>query len=343
MNKLYFSSDYMEGAHPNILNKLLETNLEHSAGYGYDEYTLSAKERIKKAIHNDDAQIYLLTGGTQTNTVMIQALLKSYEGVIACDSGHVSVHEAGAIEHSGHKVLTVPHINGKLNAQQVHQFVSDFYDDCNHDHMVSPGMVYISQPTEYGTLYSKDELKALYEVCQKHHLYLYVDGARLAYALACKQNDVTLEDLGKYTDAFYIGGTKCGALFGEAVVLNSSTLIPHFFTMIKQNGALLAKGRIAGIQFDELFKDHLYLTIGKSAIEYANMIRTALKNKGYTLFCENPTNQVFFIMNNKDLEAFGQKVEYGFWEKIDDESTAIRLATSWATTKEDVDALIALL
>ena len=257
-NFLSFSCDYMEGAHPQILKRLMETNLVKTPGYGLDDYSKSAKEKIRDACKAPDAEVFFLVGGTQTNVTMIDAILKSYEGVIAADTGHVSVHEAGAIEFGGHKVLTLPHHNGKINVRQIETLLDDYQNDANRDHMVMPGMVYLSHPTEYGTLYSKAELREISALCRSHNIPLYLDGARLAYALACPQNEITLADIAELCDAFYIGGTKCGALFGEAVVIPKAGWLPHLFTIIKQHGALLAKGRMLGIQFDELFTDYLY-------------------------------------------------------------------------------------
>lgn len=341
--RLYFASDYMEGAHPAIMQKLVETNLEKTVGYGLDPYTESAKEKIRTACNAPDADVFLLVGGTQTNATVIDALLKSYQGVVAAETGHIATHESGAIEFGGHKVLTLPQKDGKVRAAQIEKMVKDFYDDANYEHMVMPGMVYISQPTEYGTLYSKEELTEISKVCRANHLPLYVDGARLAYALASPENDVTLSDLAELCDAFYIGGTKCGALFGEAVVIPQKGLIPHFFTIIKQHGALHAKGRIAGIQFDELFTDGLYERIGKPAIDAAEQIKEALRKFGYKLALDTPTNQIFCIVSNKVMEKIAQDVEFGFWEKYDETHSVIRFATSWATTMEDTQKLIRLL
>ena len=341
--RLYFSSDYMEGAHPAIMQKLVETNLEKTVGYGLDPYTESAKEKIRTACNAPDADIFLLVGGTQTNATVIDALLKSYQGVVAAETGHIATHESGAIEFGGHKVLTLPQKDGKIRAAQIEKMVKDFYDDANYEHMVMPGMVYISQPTEYGTLYSKEELTEISKVCRANHLPLYVDGARLAYALVSPENDVTLSDLAELCDAFYIGGTKCGALFGEAVVIPQKGLIPHFFTIIKQHGALLAKGRIAGIQFDELFTDGFYERIGKPAIDAAEQIKEALKKFGYKLALDTPTNQIFCIVSNEVMKKIAQDVEFGFWEKYDETHSVIRFATSWATTMEDTQKLIRLL
>ena len=343
VSRLYFASDYMEGAHPAIMQKLVETNLEKTVGYGLDPYTESAKEKIRTACNAPDADIYLLVGGTQTNATVIDALLKSYQGVVAAETGHIATHESGAIEFGGHKVLTLPQKDGKIRAAQIEKMVKDFYDDANYEHMVMPGMVYISQPTEYGTLYSKEELTEISKVCRANHLPLYVDGARLAYALASPENDVTLSDLAELCDAFYIGGTKCGALFGEAVVIPQKGLIPHFFTIIKQHGALLAKGRIAGIQFDELFTDRLYERIGKPAIDAAEQIKEALKKFGYKLALDTPTNQIFCIVSNEVMKKIAKDVEFGFWEKYDETHSIIRFATSWATTMEDTQKLIRLL
>lgn len=342
-NFLSFSCDYMEGAHSQILKRLMETNLVKTPGYGLDDYSKSAKEKIRDACKAPDAEVFFLVGGTQTNVTMIDAILKSYEGVIAADTGHVSVHEAGAIEFGGHKVLTLPHHNGKINVRQIETLLDDYQNDANRDHMVMPGMVYLSHPTEYGTLYSKAELREISALCRSRNIPLYLDGARLAYALACPQNEITLADIAELCDAFYIGGTKCGALFGEAVVIPKAGWLPHLFTIIKQHGALLAKGRMLGIQFDELFTDYLYGRVGVPAIQAADRIRQILIQKGYTLCFDSPTNQVFCIIENTEMEQLAEKVEFGFWEKYDDSHTIIRFATSWATKMEDVEALCTVL
>ncbi len=342
-NFLSFSCDYMEGAHPQILKRLMETNLVKTPGYGLDDYSKSAKEKIRDACKAPDAEVFFLVGGTQTNVTMIDAILKSYEGVIAADTGHVSVHEAGAIEFGGHKVLTLPHNNGKINVRQIETLLDDYQNDANRDHMVMPGMVYLSHPTEYGTLYSQAELREISALCRSRNIPLYLDGARLAYALACPQNEITLADIAELCDAFYIGGTKCGALFGEAVVIPKAGWLPHLFTIIKQHGALLAKGRMLGIQFDELFTDYLYGRVGVPAIQAADRIRQILIQKGYTLCFDSPTNQVFCIIENTEMEQLAKKVEFGFWEKYDDSHTIIRFATSWATKMEDVEALCTVL
>ena len=341
--KLNFASDYMEGAHPQILQRLMETNLEKTAGYGFDEYSEVAREKIRKACEAPDAEIFFLVGGTQTNATVIDALLRSYQGVIAAETGHISTHESGAIEHSGHKVITLPGENGKLSADAVRACLYTYARDENRDHTVMPGMVYISQPTELGTLYSLRELEALSRVCRAAGMPLYMDGARLAYALACPENDVSLPDIARLCDAFYIGGTKCGALFGEAVVFPKPGTAPHFFTIVKQHGALLAKGRIAGLQFDTLFTDGLYDAIGRGAVEAANRVRAALDERGYDQPFRAPTNQVFVALDGERAAALSKDVELSFWENLPDGRVVMRIATSWATRPEAVDALIALL
>lgn len=340
MSVLAFQSDYMEGAHPAILKKLAETNLLHTPGYGQDEFSEEARDLIRRACGAPEAEVQILTGGTQTNATIIDCVLKNWQGVICADSGHIAVHEAGAVEFTGHKVLPLKSESGKISARQIESYLADFYNDGNWTHMVEPGMVYISQPTEFGTIYSKKELTEISEVCHARKIPLFVDGARLAYALGSDENDVSLEDLARLCDVFYIGGTKCGALFGEAVVLPNPDLIPHFITQIKQHGALLAKGRIAGIQFAELFKNNLYFELGKSADLFAAKIQDALVAAGFKLYFKSPTNQVFFVIENSKLESLAKKVMYGFMEKYDENHTVIRFCTSWATTKEDVDKLV---
>ena len=339
-DRLYFASDYMEGAHPAILARLMETNFEKTVGYGLDEYSEAARDRIRSACGAPEAEVWFLVGGTQANATMIDAMLRTYQGVVAAETGHINGHEAGAIEFGGHKVLAIPHVDGKITAEALEDCVRGYLEDANRDHMVMPGMVYISQPTEYGTLYSLAELTRISRVCRENGLPLYLDGARLAYALACPENDVALGDIARLCDAFYIGGTKCGALFGEAVVVPKRGSIPHLFTVIKQHGALLAKGRVAALQFDALFTDYLYAKIGRNAIDAADRIREALRRKGYELAIPAPTNQIFIALDAARLEALSRRVEMGFWEKRADGRTVMRIATSWATRPEDVDALI---
>lgn len=342
-DRISFFCDYMEGAHPAILRRLGETNFEKTPGYGLDDYSGSAREKIRSACHAPNAEVFFLVGGTQTNATVIDALLRPYQGVISADTGHISVHEGGAIEAGGHKVLTLPHENGKLRAAQIEALLEAYRTDPNREHTVMPGMVYLSHPTEYGTLYSLEELRAISAVCRTHRIPLYLDGARLAYALACPQNTVTLADLAALCDVFYIGGTKCGALFGEAVVIPETGRIPHFFTIVKQHGALLAKGRLLGLQFDTLFTDGLYETIGAPAIAAAGKIRQSLRRAGFPLCFSSPTNQVFCKVDDAAMAWLSRQVDFGFWEKTDDGHTVIRFATSWATRPEEADALCRLL
>ncbi|MDO4400800.1 MAG: aminotransferase class V-fold PLP-dependent enzyme [Coriobacteriia bacterium] len=338
-----FTCDYEEGAHPAILTRLQETNWCKAAGYGLDEFSESARARIRMAIDCPDAEIHFLAGGTQANAVMIDALLAPYQGVIAAESGHVSLHEAGAIERTGHKVLAVRQENGKMSTADVKAAIGAWEDDLNREHMVMPGMVYVTHPTEFGTLYTLAELEEMSALCHEHGLRFYLDGARFAYALACPENDVALTDLPRLFDAFYLGGTKCGALLGEAAVFPKPGTVPHFFSIQKQHGALLAKGRLLGIQFDELFRDGLYERIGVPAIEAANRIRAALRQAGFSLCYGSPTNQSFALVADSDLPRLGSLAVYDFWEKADADRTIIRFCTSWATTSEDVDALVAAL
>lgn len=339
---LYFENDYCEGAHSAILQKLLETNMEKLPGYGMDKYCASAKEKIRQACACPGADIYFLTGGTQTNAAVIASILKRYEGVLAASTGHIGVHEAGAIEFTGHKVLPLSQTEGKISALTLKHYLTNFFQDESYEHMVFPGMVYISHPTEYGTLYTLNELKELHKICSQYELPLFLDGARLGYGMACSKSDITLADIACYTDVFYIGGTKVGALCGEAVVFPRKTP-SHFFTMIKQQGALLAKGRLLGIQFDTLFTDDLYLKISKNAIDTAETLKQALQKKGYEFFVESPTNQIFVILSDDKIEQLKKQVVFSFWEKYDSHHTVIRFATSWATTMEDIHQLIDLL
>ena len=339
---LSFDSDYMEGAHAEILRRLTDTNMEQTAGYGLDPYSEAAREKIRKACRAPHAEIHFLSGGTQTNRIVISALLRPYEGVIAADTGHISVHEAGAIEAGGHKVLALPHADGKLSAEAIEVCLRAYHEDANRDHMVLPGMVYLSHPTEYGTLYTMDALEVISAICRTNRIPLFLDGARLAYALGCDANELTLPAIARLCDAFYIGGTKCGALLGEAVVFPKQGTVPHFFTIVKQSGALLAKGRMLGIQFDTLFTDGLYERGGAHAIRMADRIRAALIEKGYRLAVDSPTNQIFLALNAQQLAHLSPHVTMGFWEKQDD-TTIMRIATSWATREEDVERLIAVL
>ncbi len=335
---LYFSCDYAEGCHPKVLEALTVTNMESTPGYGEDDYCNRAKEKIRQYINCPNADIYFLVGGTQTNQTVIDSMLSNYDGVVAAATGHVAVHEAGAIEYSGHKVITVPGHDGKMAPSELKQMLVDHYADESAEHMVNPGMVYISYPTEYGTLYSKQELEDISSICKEYEIPLFIDGARLAYGLAAA-TDLTMQDIAALSDVFYIGGTKVGALFGEAVVFTKGNTPKHMITQIKQHGALLAKGRLLGVQFDALFTDGLYMEMGRHALECASSIRKELIEKGYQLYVPNPTNQIFVVMDNDKLKAFGKEVSYGFWEKYDDTHTVIRIATSWATQNDAVEAL----
>ena len=338
-----FESDYTNGAHPVILQKLIETNDEMLATYGIDKYSESAKEKIKVACQCPEAEVHFLTGGTQTNAIVISTMLKDYEGVVAADTGHISSHEAGAIEYTGHKVLSVGQELGKIKADELEKYLASFYGDENHEHMVFPGMVYISHPTEYGTLYSKRELEELSNICGKYEIPLYMDGARLGYGLISYDTDVTLADIAKYCDVFYIGGTKVGALCGEAVVFTKNNAPNHFMTMIKQHCALLAKGRLIGVQFDALFTDDLYYKISRHAIDMAEELKKVLQEKGCRFFIDSPTNQQFIIIEDSKLNSLKDELKVSFWEKYDDNHTVVRFATSWSTKSEDIEALRELL
>ena len=336
---LSFENDYVAGAHPKVLERLIETNSEPLTGYGADPYCERAAKKIKAACGREDLEVYFLVGGTQTNATVISTMLHDYEGVVAADTGHVSLHEAGAIEYSGHKVLTIPQHNGKIDPEELLDYLKGFYEDQTYEHMVFPGMVYISHPTEYGTLYTKAELARISEICGQYQIPLYLDGARLGYGLMSLQTDVALEDVARYCDVFYIGGTKVGALCGEAVVFHQDAVPRHFMTMMKQHGALLAKGRLLGVQFDALFTDGLYLEISRHAIRMAELLKGLLKEKGCSFYLESPTNQQFIILENKKLERLKEHVAFSFWEKADEEHTVVRFATSWSTTPEDIEKL----
>lgn len=334
-----FQSDYIQGAHPKILENLIKTNYEALSGYSTDKYCDSAKEKIKLACNKPDADVYFLVGGTQANQVVISTCLRNYEGVISAVTGHINAHEAGAVEYTGHKVLPLPNHNGKIDANELNELVETFYADDNHEHMVFPGMVYISHPTEYGTLYSKEELTNISEICKKYNMMLFLDGARLGYGIMSNETDVTLEDIANLCDVFYIGGTKVGALCGEAVVFTHNNAPKYFMTTVKQHGAMIAKGRLLGIQFDTLFTDNLYFDISKHAILMAEKLKNLFIEKGYRFFLDSPTNQQFIILENSKMEELKKNVVFGFWEKYDDNHTVVRFATSWATTEEDINEL----
>lgn len=329
----------MAGAHPEILEALVRTNMEHTAGYGNDPYTAEAKALIRKAVGVEDAQVFFLVGGTQTNATVIDGILARHEGVVAADSGHIAVHESGAIEASGHKVLTLPHHEGKLQAEEVERYIEDFYADETYPHMVAPGMVYISQPTEYGTIYSLAELEALVAVCRKHAIPLYIDGARLGYGLKAEGADFTLKDVARIADVFYIGGTKVGALFGEAVVVTNPKLLRNLFPLVKQHGALLAKGRLLGLQFGVLFRDGLYERIGEKAVKHAITIRESFRKAGYEVVIESPTNQQFLRLPNEVIDRLRQDMSFDYWGSRGEKESIVRFVTSWATTDEDISQL----
>ena len=337
--KVSFASDYEEGAHHTIISNLTRTNLLKTAGFGEDEFSEAARKKIRELCGANDAEIYFTVGGTQANSVVISALLRSYQGVIAPESGHINLREAGAIEATGHKVLTLPHVDGKILAGDVKKFVEDFYSRELHEHMIAPGMVYISQPTEYGTIYTLDELRKLSTVCREKNLVLYVDGARLAYALSIPTNNVTLKNLYELADVFCIGGTKCGAFFGEAVVMHKN-FIPNFITTIRQHGALLAKGRILGVQFYTLFTDNLYTKIGRRGIDTADKIRNEIKKLGFELYVDSRANLIFFTLTETQARKLSENISFRTWEKISSEKVVIRLATSWATKDNEVDLLL---
>ncbi len=338
-----FESDYIEGCHPQILEQLTKTNLEQLSGYGNDKYSDRAKEKIAAACKCPGAQVHFICGGTQTNQLIIDALLQKYEGVVAVTTGHVSVHEAGAIEFTGHKVLTVPAHEGKMDSRELSAYLKTFYGDGNHEHMVQPGMVYISHPTEYGTLYTAAELQAIQAVCREYKLPLFVDGARLGYGLQAIGTDVDLPTLAQSCDVFYIGGTKVGALCGEAVVFTHGNTPAHFVTTIKQHGALLAKGRLLGIQFDTLFTDDLYFKISKHAIDMAQRLKNVFMAKGYEFFIDSPTNQQFVILLPDQYEKLSKAVKFSFWEALPDGRIVVRFATSWATPAQNIDELAKIL
>ncbi len=334
-----FESDYIAGAHPDVLRKLTETNTESLSGYGTDPYCERAKRKIRDAIGIPEAEIYFLTGGTQANAVVISTMLSDYEGVVAARTGHISTHEAGAVEYTGHEVLELPETDGKIVPQILEKYLSDYYADDNHEHMTFPGMVYLSHPTEYGTLYTRAELTEISAVCRRYGIPLFLDGARLGYALMSRETDLSLSDIAALCDVFYIGGTKVGALCGEAVVFTKGNMPAHFTASVKRRGALLAKGRLLGVQFDALFTDGLYFQIGRHAIEMAEKMKEIFIRHGLPFYIKSPTNQQFVILENGQMEALREKVAFSFWEKADDSHTVVRFATGWSTTDADLHAL----
>ena len=340
---IYFDSDYMAGAHPKGMERLLETNHLNTIGYGCDEYTKHAAELIRNSCGQPNARIYFLVGGTQTNATVIDGLLSRHQGVLAAESAHINVHEAGAIEATGHKILTLPQYEGKVLASDLKEYIDNFYSDDTYEHMVAPGMLYISFPTEYGTTYSYEELTKLSEICHNANIPLYIDGARLAYGLAAKGNNVTLKDIAQLSDVFYIGGTKVGALFGEAVVITNPTLLKNFFPLIKQHGALLAKGRLLGVQFEALFENNLYEEIGLQAVEKAIRIRNLFSSKGYKIVVDSTTNQQFIRLPNQIIDKLKENISFELWGPRGKTETVVRFVTGWATSHTDIDTLASIL
>ena len=336
---LSFESDYILGAHKKVLEALIKTNNEVMPGYGNDPHTKNAKNLIKKACNAPDSEVYFLTGGTQANAVVISTMLKSFEGVISAKTGHIALHEVGAIEFTGHKVIELEGEIGKLKAQMVKDYLEMFWGDENNSMMVVPKMIYISHPTEYGTLYSKEELTSLRTLCDEYGMKLFLDGARLGYGLMSRESDLTLPDVAELCDVFYIGGTKIGALCGEAVVFKNGQTPERFLAQTKQHGAMLAKGRLTGVQFEALFTDNLYFEISKNAIDRAEELKELFASRGYEFFLDSPTNQQFIILNDEQMAKIGEKCRFGFWEKLPDGRSVVRFATSYATTKEEIQAL----
>ena len=335
-----FNSDYLEGAHPKVLARLAETNMVQTPGYGEDEFCDRARKIIREQCEAPEAAVHFLVGGTQVNATVLTAALSPWQGVVSADTGHIAVHETGAVEARGHKVLTLPHQNGKLDAEQVDALCRLHFCDESHEHMVMPGAVYISNPTEYGTLYSRDELSALREVCDRWDLRLYLDGARLGYGLASPENTLDLPFIARTCDAFTIGGTKQGLLFGEALVISDPALNQSFRYLIKQMGGMLAKGRLLGVQFEAMLEDGLYMELSRHAIAQAARLRGAFEGMGVPFLIDSPTNQLFPILPNAVLERLKQTYSYATIQAADADHTAVRFCTSWATRPEAVDRLI---
>jgi threonine aldolase len=336
---LSFECDYNNGACQEVIDNLVRYNNAKPTPYGFDEFSERAKNRIREACGLPDAQIFFLTGGTQTNATTIDSMLYQYEGVICVGSGHINVHEAGAVEFTEHKIITIPDTNGKMEASTLDKYLDDFMHDGNKDHAVHPGLVYITFPTELGTLYSANELDQIYKVCRQYDIPLYIDGARLGYGLMAEGTDVTLPYLARHCDVFYIGGTKIGALCGEAVVFTNRKAHKHFFSIQKQHGAVIAKGALIGLQFDALFTDKLYFRLSKHAIRMAMRMKEIFKKKGYQFYIDSPTNQQFILISNEQVDKLSQKVLFNRFGQTDHHHTICRFVTSWATTEADIDAL----
>lgn len=340
---IYFNCDYMAGAHPEVLSRLCETNMMHTAGYGNDPFTAEARRMILEQCGLDKGAVYFITGGTQTNKIVIDRLLSRNDGVLCCESAHINVHESGAIEADGHKVIALAGENGKISAKAIGEYVDNFYRDDTHIHMVRPAMVYISHPTELGTLYSLAELAEISDTCRQRDIPLYLDGARLAYGLASEATDVTLRDIARLADVFYIGGTKCGALFGEAVVTSRPELLPRFDSVMKLHGGLLAKGRLLSLQFISLFTDNLYIRIGRHAYRLAMKLKRGFAAKGYRCYIDSPTNQQFFVLPNAKIDSLQREVGFEYWGTRGEGESAVRFVTDWSTTDAEVDRLISML
>ena len=322
-----------------MLERLIQTNTDQTPGYGTDKYTAHAKELVKEACGTPDARVYFLVGGTQTNSTVIDGVLDRHEGVLCAESGHINVHESGAIEATGHKVLTLPSYDGKVSAEDVRNFIKTFYSDDTYEHMVAPGMLYISFPTEYGTIYSLSEIEDLSNACHEANIPLFIDGARLGYGLAAEGGDVTLKDIARLSDVFYIGGTKLGALFGEAVVITNPNLLKHFTPLVKQHGALMAKGRLLGVQFEALFTEGLYDTISKECVQKAIRLRNIFTARGYKVEVDSPTNQQFFRLPNEVVDALKREVSFEMWGPRGETESVVRFVTGWTTTDEHIDQL----
>lgn len=334
-----FECDYNNGAHPKVLENLIKYNQAKPTPYGFDEFSERAKQRIKQACGAPDAQVYFLTGGTQTNATTIDSMLYQYEGVICVDSGHINVHEAGAVEFTEHKIITLPGNNGKMDATVLDKYLDDYMHDGNRDHAVHPGLVYITFPTELGTLYSAQDLNDIYQVCKNYDIPLYVDGARLGYGLMAPGNDITLPYLAQHCDVFYIGGTKIGALCGEAVVFTHQNAHKHFFSIQKQHGAVIAKGALIGLQFDALFTDGLYFDLSRHATDMAMLLKKTFQEKGYQFYIDSPTNQQFLVIGNEKVRQLERHVQFTHFGQADKQHTVCRFVTSWATTPEEIAML----
>ena len=338
-----FECDYNNGAHPKVLENLVKYNHAKPTPYGFDEFSERAKARIREAIGMPEAQIFFLTGGTQTNATTIDSMLYQYEGVICVGSGHINVHEAGAVEFTEHKIITIPDTKGKMEARVLNKYLDDFMHDGNRDHAVHPGLVYITFPTELGTIYSARELEDIHKVCQDYNIPLYIDGARLGYGLMAEGCDISLPYLARHCDVFYIGGTKIGALCGEAVVFTNRPAHKHFFSIQKQHGAVIAKGALIGLQFEALFTDKLYFKLARHAIDMAMQMKQVFKDKGYDFWIDSPTNQQFIIMSDAKVDELSQHMEFTHWGPADSHHTICRFVTSWATSEEDIEELKRLL